>query len=61
MKSATEPSRPSRSARIKGSPPDLHDRPLLRPNDTVAIFNLVIGKKLTGEDKHDLIAFLRSR
>jgi hypothetical protein len=29
-------------------------------DDTVEFFNLVLGTKLTGEEKHDPVAFLRT-
>ena len=43
---------------IKDSPPYLHDGRLLTLDDTVEFFNLVIGVKLTGQEKSDLVAFL---
>jgi cytochrome c peroxidase len=43
---------------IKDSPPYLHDGRLLTLDDTVEFFNLVLGTKLTGEEKRDLVAFL---
>jgi cytochrome c peroxidase len=45
---------------IKDSPPYLHDGRLLTLDDTVEFFNLVIGAKLTTQEKHDLVAFLRT-
>src|ERR1700742_842360 len=45
---------------IKDSPPYLHDGRLLTLDDTVEFFNLVLGTKLTSEEKHDLVAFLRT-
>lgn len=45
---------------IKDSPPYLHDDRLLTLEDTVEFFNLVLGLKLTGEEKSDLTAFLRA-
>jgi cytochrome c peroxidase len=45
---------------IKDSPPYLHDGRLLTLDDTVEFFNLVLGTKLTGEEKHDLVAFIRT-
>jgi cytochrome c peroxidase len=45
---------------IKDQPPYLHDGRLLTLDDTVEFFNLVIGTKLTTEQKHDLVAFLRT-
>lgn len=45
---------------IKDSPPYLHDNRLLTLEDTVEFFNLVLGTKLTTEEKADLTAFLRT-
>src|SRR6202163_3714706 len=45
---------------IKDSPPYMHDGRLLTLDDTVEFFNLVLGTKLTGEEKQDLVAFLRT-
>ena len=44
---------------IKDSPPYLHDGRCLTLEDTVEFFNLVLGTKLTKEEKTDLVAFLR--
>jgi cytochrome c peroxidase len=44
---------------IKESPPYLHDGRLLTLEDTVEFFNLILGTKLTQEEKADLVAFLR--
>jgi cytochrome c peroxidase len=44
---------------IKDSPPYLHDGRLLTLEDTVEFFNLVVGVKLSTEEKSDLVAFLR--
>jgi cytochrome c peroxidase len=44
---------------IKESPPYLHDGRLLTLEDTVEFFNLVLGVKLTPQEKSDLVAFLR--
>jgi len=44
---------------IKDSPPYLHDDRLLTLEDTVEFFNLVLGTRLSGEEKSDLVAFLR--
>lgn len=44
---------------IKDSPPYLHDGRLLTLEDTVEFFNLVLGTKLTKEEKSDLVAFMR--
>ena len=45
---------------IKDNPPYLHDERLLTLDDTVEFFNLVLGDKLTAEEKQDLVAFLRA-
>jgi len=45
---------------IKDTPPYLHDDRLLTLDDTVEFFNLVLGTKLTAQEKHDLVAFLRT-
>lgn len=44
---------------IKDSPPYLHDGRLLTLEDTVEFFNLVLGLKLTADEKKDLVAFLQ--
>jgi cytochrome c peroxidase len=44
---------------IKESPPYFHDDRLLTLEDTVEFFNLVLGVKLTAEEKKDVVAFLR--
>ena len=44
---------------IKESPPYLHDGRLLTLEDVVEFFNLVLETKLTGEEKKQLVAFLR--
>ncbi len=43
---------------IKDSPPYLHDGRLLTLADTVEFFNLVLGAKLTQEEKEALLAYL---
>jgi len=43
---------------IKDSPPYLHDDRLMTLDDTVEFFNIVLGTKLTAEEKKDLIAYL---
>ena len=43
---------------IKDSPPYLHDGRLLTLEDSVEFFNLVLGTKLTKDEKADLVAFL---
>jgi cytochrome c peroxidase len=45
---------------IKDSPPYLHDDRLLTLEDTVEFFNLVLGTRLSGQEKQDLVAFLRA-
>jgi cytochrome c peroxidase len=44
---------------IKDSPPYHHDGRLLTLDDTVEFFNLVLELKLTGQEKSDLVAYLR--
>lgn len=43
---------------IKDSPPYLHDGRLLTLADTVEFFNLVLGTKLTQEEKDALVAYM---
>lgn len=43
---------------IKDSPPYLHDGRLLTLADTVEFFNLVLGLKLTQQEKDDLVAYM---
>jgi cytochrome c peroxidase len=43
---------------IKDSPPYLHDGRLLTLADTVEFFNLVLGVRLTEQEKADLVAFM---
>ena len=45
---------------VKDNPPYLHDERLLTLEDTVEFFNLVLGDKLTAQEKEDLVAFLRA-
>jgi cytochrome c peroxidase len=45
---------------IKDSPPYLHDDRLMTLDDTVEFFNLVLGTKLTAQEKKDLVAFMRT-
>ena len=45
---------------IKDSPPYLHDGRLLTLDDTVEFFNLILGLKLSKQEKSDLVAFLRT-
>ena len=44
---------------IKESPPYLHDGRCLTLEDTVEFFNLVLGLKLTANEKIDLVDFMR--
>jgi cytochrome c peroxidase len=44
---------------IKESPPYFHDGRLLTLEDTVEFFNLILRLKLTGQEKSDLVAFMR--
>ena len=43
---------------IKDSPPYLHDGRLLTLADTVEFFNLVLGLKLTQQEKEALVAYM---
>jgi hypothetical protein len=43
---------------IKDSPPYLHDGRLPTLADTVEFFNLVLGLKLTQEEKDQLVAYM---
>jgi cytochrome c peroxidase len=45
---------------IKESPPYLHDGRLLTLEDTVEFFNLILGARLTADEKKDLVAFMRA-
>lgn len=45
---------------IKDSPPYLHDGRLLTLEDTVQFFDLILGTRLTAEEKRDLAAYLRT-
>jgi cytochrome c peroxidase len=44
---------------IKDSPPYLHDGRALTLEDTVEFFNIVLQLKLNGQEKRDLVAFMR--
>lgn len=44
---------------LKDSPPYLHDGRLLTLADTIEFFNLILGLRLTVDEKSDLEAFLR--
>lgn len=43
---------------IKDSPPYLHDDRLMTLDDTVEFFNIVLGTRLTTEEKKDLVRYL---
>lgn len=43
---------------IKDSPPYLHDGRLLTLDDTIEYFNLVLGLRLTDDEKRDLLAYM---
>jgi cytochrome c peroxidase len=45
---------------LKDSPPYLHDDRLMTLDDTVEFFNIVVGARLTEQEKKDLVAFLRA-
>jgi cytochrome c peroxidase len=45
---------------IKDTPPYLHDGRLLTLDDTVEYFNLVLGTKLTEQEKKDLVVYMRA-
>jgi cytochrome c peroxidase len=45
---------------IKDSPPYLHDGRLLTLEDTVEFFNIILGTKLSKEEKKDLVAYLKA-
>jgi cytochrome c peroxidase len=45
---------------IKDSPPYLHDDRLMTLDDAVEFFNLILGVKLSSQEKQDLVAFLRA-
>ncbi len=45
---------------LKDTPPYFHDDRLLTLDDTVEFFNLILGTKLTPQEKKDLTAFLRT-
>jgi cytochrome c peroxidase len=45
---------------VKDTPPYLHDGRLLTLEDTVEYFNLVLDRKLTEQEKTDVVAFLRT-
>src|SRR5246500_3362580 len=45
---------------VKDNPPYMHDERLLTLEDTVEFFNLILGTKLTPQEKEDLVVFLRA-
>ena len=45
---------------LKDSPPYFHDGRLLTIEDTVELFNLILGTRLTSDEKADLVMFLRA-
>ncbi|SNB44971.1 cytochrome B6 [Geobacter sp. DSM 9736] len=45
---------------IKDSPPYMHDGRCLTLEDTVELFNLVLGLRLTKEEKGSLVSFMRA-
>jgi len=45
---------------IKESPPFFHDGRCLTLEDTVELFNIVLQLKLTGQEKSNLVAFMRA-
>jgi cytochrome c peroxidase len=45
---------------IKDSPPYLHDGRLLTLDDAVVFFDLILGTRLTADEKKDLAAYLRA-
>jgi cytochrome c peroxidase len=45
---------------LKDTPPYFHDDRLMTLDDTVEVFNLILGTKLTPQEKKDLVAFLKT-
>ena len=45
---------------VKDSPPYMHDGRLLTLDDTVEFFNLILGTKLTDQEKKDLVLFMQT-
>ena len=43
---------------LKDTPPYFHDERLMTLDDTVEFFNLILGTKLTPQEKKDLVAFM---
>jgi cytochrome c peroxidase len=60
MESADGPIKTFPLRGIKDSPPYLHDGRLLTLDDIVEYFNLILGTKLTKQEKSDLVAFMRA-
>jgi len=58
MESADGPIKTFPLRGIKDSPPYLHDERLLTLDDTVEFFNMVLGTRLTDQEKRDLVAFM---
>ena len=53
------PIKTSRYVASKTAPPYMHDGRCLTLEDSVEFFNLVLGTKLTDQDRKDLVAFMR--
>jgi cytochrome c peroxidase len=60
MESADGPIKTFPLRGVKDSPPYLHDGRLLTLEDTVEFFNLIMGVQLTGQEKAELVAFMRA-
>jgi cytochrome c peroxidase len=45
---------------IKDSPPYMHDGRALTLEDTVILFDVILGTRLTAEEKADLVAYMRA-
>ena len=43
---------------LKDTPPYFHDERLMTLDDTVEFFNLILGTKLTPQEKKDPVAFM---
>jgi cytochrome c peroxidase len=43
---------------VKDTPTYFHDGRLMTLDDTVEFFNLILGTKLTPQEKRDLVAFM---
>lgn len=59
MASADGPSKTFPLRGTKDSPPYLHNDRLMTLEDAVEFSNVVLGTKLTSDEKTDLVAFLR--